>query len=136
MGFARIYLLFVAAMSLVFGAIYFIAPAIMTDPTGFGVLAPAALTDVRATYGGFQLGSGLFLLWSAAQPQRMRTALLLVALTFAAVAICRGIGLLIDGSATSFLVNALITEVVLTALALFALTRAPAVAPSVGARPA
>jgi hypothetical protein len=136
MGFARIYLLLIAAMSLVFGAIYFIAPAIMTDPTGFGVLAPAALTDVRATYGGFQLGSGLFLLWSAAQPERIRSALLLVVLTFAAVAICRGIGMLLDGQATSFLINGLITEVVLTLLALFALARVSATAPVAGARPA
>ena len=135
MSFARIYLMFIAAMSLVFGAIYFISPAVMTDPTGFGLLAPAAVTDVRATYGGFQLGSGLFLLWSAAQPQRIRPALLLVALTFAGVLVCRGIGMLIDGSATSFLVNALITEAVLTALALVALARTPAPARA-GARPA
>lgn len=134
MGYARIYLWLLAAMSLIFGVIYFISPTSMTDPSGFGPLAPAAVTDVRATYGGFQLGSGLFLLWSAAQPQRVRTALLLVVLTFAAVAICRGIGMLIDGSATSFLVNALIFEVVLTGVSLFVLARISAETPAPGTR--
>ena len=50
MCFARAYLYFVAVMGLVFGVWYLVAPAGMTDPTGFGPLAPNALTDVRATY--------------------------------------------------------------------------------------
>lgn len=123
MGFARIYLRFIGAMSLVFGAIYLLAPESMTDPTGFGALAPSALTDVRATYGGFQLGMGTFVLWAASDDRRVRLALVLVALSIGAVALSRATGLWLDASANTFLLSGLATEITLTALAIVALRR-------------
>ena len=125
MGFARAYLYFVGVMGLVFGVWYLIAPTGMTDPTGFGPLGPNALTDVRATYGGFQIGSGLFLLWAAADEARVRTALVLQALTIGAIASCRLVGFAIDGGPNGFLISAIVTEITFTALALFALRRLP-----------
>jgi len=126
MAFARIYLLFVAAMSVLFGLIYLIAPQSMTDPTGFGALSPSALTDVRATYGGLQLGFGAFLFWAAAEPGRLRLGLVLVALSIGAVGASRATGLLLDGSANAFHLFGLATETTLTLLALYALRRARA----------
>ena len=123
MRFARAYLYFVAVMGLFFGLWYLIAPAGMTDPTGFGPLGPNALTDVRATYGGFQIGLGLFTLWTAADPARVRTGLLLQALTIGAIASCRLTGFAIDGSPNGFLQSAIVTEITLTAIAAFALRR-------------
>ena len=125
MGFARAYLYFVGAMGLVFGFWYLIAPTALTDPTGFGGLGPNALTDVRATYGGFQIGSGLFLLWSAAAPARVRIALVLQALTIGAIGSCRLVGFAIDGSPNGFLLSAVLTEITFTALAVIALRRLP-----------
>src|SRR5687768_1524925 len=59
---AKIYLIFMAVMSIVFGVIYLFNPSAMMAPMGFGTLAPSALTDARATYGGLQIGMGVFLL--------------------------------------------------------------------------
>ena len=123
MGFARAYLYFFAAVGLIFGFWYLLAPASLTDPTGFGPLGPNALTDVRATYGGFQIGSGLFLLWAAADPARVRVALVLQALTIGAIGSCRLVGIAIDGSPNGFLLSALASEITFTAIGLFALRR-------------
>jgi hypothetical protein len=123
MGFARAYLYFVAAMGIFFGFWYLFAPAGLTDPTGFGPLAPNALTDVRATYGGFQIGLGLFTFWAAADPARVRTGLLLQALTIGAIGSCRLVGFAIDGAPNGFLISAIVSEVTLTAIALIALRR-------------
>jgi hypothetical protein len=121
MGFARGYLRVLGAMSIVFGLIYLLVPEWMTDPTGFGPLPPNGKTDVRATYGGFQLGAGLFVLWAAAQPSLVRPALLLQVLTIGAIAVSRAIGFLIDGSPNTTLVFALASEIALTGIGLFAL---------------
>lgn len=125
MRFARVYLRVMGVMSLFFGFVYLLAPALMTDPTGFGPLGPSAVTDVRATYGGFQIGSGLFLLWAAAEPGRVRLALVLFALTVGAVALSRLTGILIDASANPFLLFALGTEITLTIVTFVALARLP-----------
>ena len=125
MGFARAYLYFMAVMGLFFGLWYLIAPTGMTDPTGFGPLGPNALTDVRATYGGFQIGLGLFTLWAAADPARVRMGLLLQALTIGAIGSCRLVGFAIDGGPNGFLISAIVTEISFTALTLFALRRLP-----------
>jgi len=125
MGFARVYLYFVGAMGLLFGIWYLIAPAAWTDPTGFGPLGPNALTDVRATYGGFQIGLGLFTVWAAADPARVRMALVLQALTIGAIAACRLTGFAMDGSPNGFLRSAIATELSFTVLTLIALFRLP-----------
>ncbi len=123
MAFARIYLRLMGAMSVLFGLVYLLAPESLTAPTGFGPLSPGAMTDVRATYGGFQLGSGVFVLWAAADAGRVRLALVLVALTIGAVALSRATGLLLDGSLNGFHLGGLATELTLTVLALVALGR-------------
>jgi hypothetical protein len=123
MALPRIYLRFLGAMTVCFGLLYLFIPESLTDPTGFGSLSPGALTDVRATYGGLQLGFGAFLLWAAADPSRTRFALVLAALSIGAVAASRLTGLLLDASANAFHLGALATEITLTALALFALAR-------------
>lgn len=130
MLFARIFLFLMAAMSVVFGLIYLFLPYSMTSPMGFGVLTPAALTDVRATYGGFQIGMGLFLFWCL-NPLRVHTGLLLTLLTIGFVFGCRVIGVLIDGDLTETLKGVLVFEGVLTLLTLVLFLRRPAVAAAV-----
>ena len=124
MAFPRNYLRFLGAMSVVFGLLYLFTPESLTGPTGFGALPPGGVTDVRATYGGLQLGFGAFLLWAAADAGRIRFALVLVAFSIGAVAASRLTGLLLDASVNPFHVSALATEITLTALAILALGRA------------
>jgi hypothetical protein len=61
---AKIYLILIAVFSIAIGLVYLIAPSVMTAPFGLGELGPSALTDVRANYGGFQIGTGLFMLFA------------------------------------------------------------------------
>jgi len=130
MSLARTYLRILGSMTLFFGLVYLLSPQSMTDPTGFGALGPAATTDVRATYGGLQIGLGLFLLWAAAQEARVRLALVLQVLTIGAVASARAIGILLDGEATGVLVGALAFEVLLTIVSIALLRRLPHAMPS------
>jgi hypothetical protein len=126
---ARTYLRILGGMTLVFGLLYLLAPTTMTDPTGFGPLGPSATTDVRATYGGLQIGLGLFLLWAAAEDARVRLALVLQVLTIGAVALSRALGILLDGEATGVLLGALAFEVLLTIAAIALLRRVPQAMP-------
>ncbi len=123
MSFARIYLRIAGAATVVFGLIYLLAPESMTGPAGFGALTSAGVTDVRATYGGFQLGMGAFLLWAAADERRVAPALVLMALSIGAVGLSRAIGLLLDSSVNWFHGLGLATEISLTALTVYALGR-------------
>jgi Domain of unknown function (DUF4345) len=125
MGFARAYLYFVGAMGLLFGVWYLVAPVAWTDPTGFGPLGPNALTDVRATYGGFQIGLGLFTIWAALDTSRVRMAMVLQLLTIGAIASCRIVGFAVDGGPNDFLRSAIATEVSFTVITLVALVRLP-----------
>ena len=130
MSLARTYLRILGAMTLFFGLIYLLFPQTMTDPTGFGALGPSATTDVRATYGGLQIGLGIFLLWAAAQEARVRLALVLQVLTIGAVAAARALGILLDGEATGVLVGALVFEILLAILSIALLRRLPQAIPS------
>ena len=126
MTFATTYVRILGAFSVFFGLVYLFAPALMTLQAGFGELPAAGLTDVRATYGGFQIGVGVFLFWAAQDASRVRGALLLMALSIGAIGLSRAIGLTVDGGLNLFHTAGLITEVSLTALTLFVLSRAQA----------
>jgi len=129
MRFAKIVLRVIGAATLGFGLLSLLSPAALSDPAGFGALAPSALTDLRATYGGFQLGSGLFLLWAAGRAEAVRSALVLLALSIGCVGLSRGYGMLVDGSANGFHLFGIATEASIALLALFALrSAAPAAA--------
>ena len=123
MSFARTYLRILGAFTILLGVLYLFAPGFFTDAAGFGVVTPGGLTDVRATYGGVQIGLGAFLLWAAAEESRVRLALVLVALLFGALALSRAFGLLLDGDLNPFHTSAVITEIALTCLSLYALRR-------------
>lgn len=122
---AKIYLILMGLMSVVFGVMYLVSPATFTDPMGFGILAPSALTDIRATYGGFQIGMGLFMFWCCMGTGRLYTGMFFALISVAAIAASRAIGLLIDGDYLQVLVFTLGFEVVLTVISLVLFLRTP-----------
>ena len=61
---ARAFVWIAAAIFVVAGLSYLISPASLTQATGVSADA-SGLTDIRANYGGFQLGVGVFLVWCA-----------------------------------------------------------------------
>lgn len=124
---AKIYLYLMGLMSVVFGVAYLISPELFTDSMEFGVLAPAAMSDVRATYGGFQIGMGLFMFWCAGRDSRLYPGMLLTLLSVAGIAICRAIGMFVlDGSSSNeTLMGTLGLEVVLLVITVVLLARMP-----------
>ncbi|MGE8500158.1 MAG: DUF4345 family protein [Pseudomonas sp.] len=103
------------------GLAYFIRPHEMANLSGMLLLAPAAATDVRAFYGGLQIGLAAFLLLSLSRLDLMRSALMLLVLLYCALALARIGGLWLDGGAQqTFNLIALLIEVVSAGLAFWA----------------
>ena len=123
MTLAKFYLWGIGLFTLAFGLGYLLAPAALTEPAGFGDLGASATTDVRATYGGFQIGMGAFLVWAAQAEARFRTALVLVALSIGAVFVSRVIGLAMDGELSDFHRMGLVFEASLTVATVVVLRR-------------
>ncbi|HLD64925.1 MAG TPA: DUF4345 family protein [Pseudomonas sp.] len=122
MLFARI-LLALQALALVgLGLAYFIRPHEMSNLSGMLLMAPAAITDVRAYYGGLQIGLGVFLLLAMSRLELVRAALMLLVLVYAGLALGRLGGLWLDGGTQqTFNLYALLIELVSAGLAFGAL---------------
>lgn len=86
MRFARFVL---AASALPFAGIgiaFLVAPESMANRVGLMVTSATAQSDVRAVYGGLQLGCAAFLALCAAKPAWVRPGLAVVVLTFGGLA--------------------------------------------------
>jgi len=104
------------------GLAYFIRPHEMSNLSGMLLLAPAAATDVRAYYGGLQLGLAAFLVLALVRAELTGAALTLLVLLYNALALARIGGLWLDGGAQqTFNLYALLFEVVSAGLAFWAL---------------
>ncbi|MES2819433.1 MAG: DUF4345 domain-containing protein [Pseudomonadota bacterium] len=122
MLFARIFLVVQALALIGLGLAYFIQPQEMANLSGMLLMAPAAVTDVRAYYGGLQIGLGGFVLLAMSRLDLTRAALTLLVMVYAALALARVGGLWLDGGAEqSFNLTALLIEAVSLVLAFLAL---------------
>jgi len=118
--------IFVAVMGLATfasGLASALMPVETLAPMGFSQLAPSALTDARASYGGFQIGLALFMLWCLPARHVFAGAFNFF-ICIALIVICRALAMVIDNIYTQSLIGALIFESVLAALALFAVLKA------------
>ena len=93
----RAFLWFNLAMSVFFGGLYLFDPSIMAEPMGVAATSPAGTNDLRATYGGFQLGVAAFLWWCLREPSRQAAGLVGLAAVIGGLGLCRAIGLVVDG---------------------------------------
>ena len=104
------------------GLAYFIRPHEMANLSGMLLMAPAAATDMRAYYGGLQLGLAAFIGLSLARRQLIHPALTLLTLLYSALALARIGGLWLDGGAQqTFNLYVLLLEVVSAGLCYWAL---------------
>lgn len=90
--FGRIVVAIVAAMLVLVGLAYLLFPVEVLSLTGQFTLDGDALLDVRATYGGFQLGLGLFLLVQILRRENIVFSLHLLAVIFLSVGGVRLVG--------------------------------------------
>ena len=122
MLFARIVLLIQIAALLVLGLAYFIRPEEMASFSGALLMGNAAVTEVRAYYGGLQLGLAAYLVMALLRLDLLRPALLLLVLLYSVLALVRVGGLWLDGGAQqTFNLYALLLEAVSAGLACWAL---------------
>lgn len=125
--FARLVLGLGALLFLGLGSWFLIAPQALAL-VGLGADSPAARTELRATYGGFEVGVGLFLAWCAAGDLlRLRTGLVACACALGGFGAGRLVGLVVDRPPQPVFLVLLAAElsgVALPVLAL-ALLRAP-----------
>jgi hypothetical protein len=84
-----------------------------------------ATIDFIATYGGFQLGFGIFLFLCLARPERVRLGLLASGCAVAGFGVTRAIGLLLLGDAKPVLYGAIAFEAVCATVAFVAAAKAP-----------
>ncbi len=122
MLFARIVLLIQIAARVLLGLAYFIRPEEMASFSGALLMSAAAVTEVRAFYGGLQLGLAAFLAMALLRLDLLRPALTLLVLLYSALAVARIGGLWLDGGAQqTFNLYALLLELVSAGLAWWAL---------------
>lgn len=119
---ARILLAVQALLLAGFGLAYFIRPQEMANFSGMLLMAPAAITDVRAYYGGLQLGLALYLVLALLRGDLLRPALMLLVLLYASLFCARLGGLWLDGGLQqTFNLYAMLFEGVSAGLALYLL---------------
>ena len=122
MLFARIVLLIQIAALTALGLAYFIRPEEMASFSGALLMGNAAVTEVRAYYGGLQLGLAAYLVMALLRLDLLRPALLLLVLLYSVLALARFAGLWLDGGAQqTFNLYALLLEVLSAVSAWWAL---------------
>ena len=115
----RILVLFSAGIFVFFGAWLFADPSAL-EGIGIKMTTPEAVIDVRATYGGLELGLAAFLLVAQACPAWHRAALLLSALCIGGFGAGRLGGILLAGEGTTMMWIFLAIEVAGCALMFWA----------------
>lgn len=108
------------------GLVYFIRPHEMANLSGMLLMSPAAATDMRAFYGGLQIGLAAFIGLSLSRLDLTRAALTLLVLLYSSLALARMGGLWLDGGAQqTFNLYALLLELVSVGLCFWALLGLP-----------
>lgn len=115
----------------VFGLACFAAPAAMLRGFGIELSQADAVTEIRAMYGGAQLGIAAFFAYAYRSEALLRPALALAALMMIGFASARAAGIVLDGSSSGLTVGSVVFEVLLAGLAVLAWRSAgPATAPA------
>lgn len=94
----------------------FVDPLRAMAPLELNVNTVSALNELRATYGGMQVGIGLFLFAGVGWPTLARPALLAQALMVGGLAIGRIVGIALDGLPSGFVQGLLALEVSIAVL--------------------
>ena len=122
--FAKAVLIAAGLMYLAFGVAFVIAPAKLGGWVHLGVAHPVARTELRAFYGGLEIGLAVFLLLCVRRPGWVAPGLLASALAFGCTAAARIVGMVVDRSAGTTAVAILLVEAAFAVASAVALVRA------------
>lgn len=112
------FLTVIAVILTIFGLLYLVSPQTLTGIASIEATA-SGLTDIRATYGGFQIGFALFLFWSCRSERRLAGALMATGIVFCCVGLSRIYGIIVDGELSTFNLIGLAFEIALTVVCAF-----------------
>lgn len=118
----RSFILLVAIIFGLFGLGYLLFPEPLAALSGIQPTA-TGVTDVRATYGGFQIGFALLLFWASFDVSRYRAGLVAIAWVAVWVGFGRILGLIIDQAPSTFHTIGLAFEIPITLIALWLMRR-------------
>ena len=121
MKFAKLILVVYGLMFLYFGVLLFVRPTAIADTIPLELTDPTAVAEIRAFYGGLELGLAAFLIASGLRRTFMRPALWLLFGISLGLTLGRIVGIFVDQATTSFIYIALTVEcagVILSSVAL------------------
>jgi hypothetical protein len=121
---ARIFLATMAIVWLPYGLYCFLDPGALRALAGVVATTPTAMTELRAMYGGLQSAIGTLALLATIRPHLERPALTMLAALLPGLAAARLLGLVLDGSWSSYTAMGLAFEIG-SSLAALALLRRP-----------
>jgi hypothetical protein len=125
----RIFLALSTLVWLPYGAYCFLHPAYLDQAAGVASQTATGMTEIRAMYGGLQIGIGLLALAGLLRDGFRRHALVTLAFLCGGLCTTRLAGAFLDGGFSSYTTGALVFEIGSTALALW-LLRSTAPAPA------
>jgi hypothetical protein len=108
--FAKLILVAYGLMFLYFGVLLFARPTAITDTIPLQLTEPTAVAEIRAFYGGLELGLGAFLVAAGLRRAFTRPGLWLLFGISAGLTLGRITGIAVDHATTSFIFIALVVE--------------------------
>ena len=123
MIFARVVLVLTGLIYLVFGVFFLVDPEQAATIVCFWLGGPTAFTEVRAFYGGLEIGLAAFLVVCAVVRRFGPAGLLATLLLCGGTAAGRLVGMVVDESRSTVVVVSLAVELIVMALAAIALWR-------------
>lgn len=106
----RIVLALTSLMHLGFGIAYTFWPVKMASLTKYELTAPLAVTEMRAFYGGLELGLAVFLGICAIRTDWIIPGLTATVLIYGGIIVARSIGMALDSSTNRFLLKIIAVE--------------------------
>ena len=97
--FSRANLLIAAVVLAAYGVLFFVLPSVLGGLVGVEFASPDAPVEIRAFYGGLELGIAAFLFACARNPRLVSAGLLFLALAFSFAGAARFLGVLQYGTA-------------------------------------
>lgn len=99
---ARIFLALSALLWLPYGIYCFVDPAFLGEAATVTFASPTGATEIRAMYGGLQIGIGLLCALGAARADWRATALRALLLLVSGLFLTRAAGVLLDDSMSAY----------------------------------
>jgi hypothetical protein len=118
MSFSQVVVRVSAALFLLLGLSFLFMPEFMASKVGMELTSTTAKTEVRATYGGLEIGLACFLLLSSFHRDTLRAAIVALICCVSGYISGRIIGIAMDGSPTATTWFMLIFEILWLGMAL------------------